>query len=572
MKKIMVCLLLVLCLMGTAQATEAWEERVRNLLTEVYGYSVAESESFVIEAQFADGIWHAEFAHADHPEWVYTAQFQPDGNLLEAQTPFAADFLSSNYPGEGTVRQAVEQMPKWFASWEENGPEDMLGWMTQQGVNRTHRLEEGLKTRTISAGNALREFFTGCYGQMTGWTKSLREWEKTLLDQFGLKVEAVQETDGIITYEVSLTQNHVPMTATRFKGEVPEDMRSAVQHPALEGWTVLCGAYGECSDAETMEKIMIRETGLLALGKGEERLLVMLAREGIGEWKLYSVGTKALLPGRDFYITGNPAEQLYEIVYPVSDTLSEVYAVRVQDFCRLQYYRRIDQLTGEGIQIRVSSYGKYEITEYGANGEQRMETIEEPQMNLLHLIDITQFPTTLEACQKAEAIYLPDGYGVAAGVHLRAQTSSRSKDLGDYNPGTIVEILGMKNGDPYDWYHVRVGSVEGYMSSVYVDYEGSVCMMTPLTGTPLPVGEAKENIKLRQNKGVLNTGLFAKTVQEIPAGTRMHILAETGSWLHVMIPSGEIGWMMDINGTDGYVKKDEIKQINITALPLQEMQ
>jgi len=153
-----------------------------------------------------------------------------------------------------------------------------------------------------------------------------------------------------------------------------------------------------------------------------------------------------------------------------------------------------------------------------------------------------------------------------------AQTSSRSKDLGDYNPGTIVEILGMKNGDPYDWYHVRVGSVEGYMSSVYVDYEGSVCMMTPLTGTPLPVGEAKENIKLRQNKGVLNTGLFAKTVREIPAGTRMHILAETGSWLHVMIPSGEIGWMMDVDGTDGYVKKDEIKQINITALPLQEMQ
>lgn len=573
MKKIALILLLALiCLTGAAQGEEMIRENVKSLLTEIYGYSAEESEAFQIEVGQENGVWDVSFAHKAHPEWLYTAQYHPDGGLLDSQSPFQSKVRFAYYPGEGTVRHGISQMLSWFADWENTGRGAMLEWMRQCSVHGTRVLQEGLGMGTLPPGNALHEFLLGCYGEKPNWSEPLREWEAELLEQHGLTIEEQPEIKGSVSYQVQLSDRHAPMTVTRFVGEVPKDMLNVCSHPALEGWTPLCGMYGECDDAEGLELLMRMESGLIAFEKDGERLLVMLSRSGEGEWELYSVGKKAILPEREFFITGNPAEQTYEIVYPVSETLDEVYTVRVDDFCRLLHYRRIDKITGEGIEIRVDSYGCYNVTEYRTGGETHQETIEEPQMNLLHLIDLQAFPTTLEACRQAEAIVLPKGYGVAAGVHLRARTSSRSKDLGDYNAGTLVEILDSADGDPYDWYKVRIGSAVGYMSSAYVDYEGSVCMMQPLVSRPLPVGEAKQSVKLCQNKGLFGTGLFAQTVREIPEGTRMHVLAECGEWLHVMIPSGEITWIMDVNGTDGYVKKDHIREINLMALPLNPIQ
>ena len=42
-----------------------------------------------------------------------------------------------------------------------------------------------------------------------------------------------------------------------------------------------------------------------------------------------------------------------------------------------------------------------------------------------------------------------------------------------------VEVLEELPGDPYPWYHVRIGRTEGYMSGIYVAYPGSVCSMEP---------------------------------------------------------------------------------------------
>ena len=105
------------------------------------------------------------------------------------------------------------------------------------------------------------------------------------------------------------------------------------------------------------------------------------------------------------------------------------------------------------------------------------------------------------------------------------------------------------------------------MASIYVDYEGSPCTTHPLTNhDPLPVAETMKAVNLKSG-----TGLFAKTIQELPAGTRMHVLAERGRWLHVMIPQNEIGWMMDVNGTDGYVLASDVRTAS-SALQLDWMQ
>jgi hypothetical protein len=38
------------------------------------------------------------------------------------------------------------------------------------------------------------------------------------------------------------------------------------------------------------------------------------------------------------------------------------------------------------------------------------------------------------------------------------------------------------------------------------------------------------------------------------------VIAVLGDWLHVVIPQGEPGWMMDVNGTDGYVKASDVME------------
>ena len=44
---------------------------------------------------------------------------------------------------------------------------------------------------------------------------------------------------------------------------------------------------------------------------------------------------------------------------------------------------------------------------------------------------------------------------------------------------------------------------------------------------------------------------------------QMHIIIDNGDWLYVDVPGGEIGFSMDVGGTFGYVRKDEINQMEL---------
>ena len=69
----------------------------------------------------------------------------------------------------------------------------------------------------------------------------------------------------------------------------------------------------------------------------------------------------------------------------------------------------------------------------------------------------------------------------------------------------------------------------------------------------LPVVEAQKEIPLKKG-----TGLFDGTVQTLPAGTKMHVIIENDDWLYVDVPQGEIGFLMDVEGNFGYVRKTDV--------------
>ena len=62
------------------------------------------------------------------------------------------------------------------------------------------------------------------------------------------------------------------------------------------------------------------------------------------------------------------------------------------------------------------------------------------------------------------------------------------------------------------------------------------------------------------------TGLFAGTVASFPAGTKMHVVMEDGDWLYVDVPRGEMEYLMDPEGTFGYVKKEDVLMASMICM------
>jgi len=554
----MLALALVLLFAAPARAEDV-RGSVLNLLTEVYGYTVEESQAFTIEVNGNE----ASFYPAGHPEWVYTILYE-DGQRKQSTTPFSPLAVRRLYPGESTVREGMRRLKEeWLPAWNEESREQMLAWLEETLVTQTSTLHSGLETGTLSEQDTVREFLVSCYGSFSEWPKAVREWEQGLLADLGLPapdVRIVRPTRGVNRWESRPYGSDTKKQFVCFVEETPQELEQAFAAPELEGWTLLCGAIYQIDENA--------RTGLAAFGRDGRRWLVALLEGEDGQWALNSLGENSLYPERDFWIDIGSKEYCFDIVYPISDVEKEWFTVLYVCWdwendvrCEASGYTRQNEATGESFAIKTSSYPEgFQVTSVTADGERKEEVINKSICIQMPMISLNDYPTTLEACREAAEFTLPQGYGYTNGVHLRAKKSTRSKDLGDYNAGTLVQVLGREPGDPYDWYHVRIGRAEGYMSSVYVRYDPDV--YTSVHGyRPLPVGEAVEDIHLRDG-----TGWFAKTVQEVPKGTRVHILAQCGDWLHVLIPQGELESIMDLNGTDGYVKEDQIKRVGLTEI------
>jgi len=596
MKRILPLLLILLLLPAAAFAYEASVpvDSAMMDLTEVYGYLPEELKDFTFTVTETDTQWQVDFYPNAHPNWVYTTVVsKKTGRFISGSgsTPFHVEGYSA-YPGEGGIRHTLytAQEKNWFADLSAVNRAAFLGWLRKWNMPVNDALQQGLTDGNITTAQVINEYFQSCYGDPESWPQALLEWRDEVLASYGFTVadappiainvvpqpEARYEP-GIRRRDAETRNIRRQITVTEFAGEVPDELQQVLSHPMLAGWTCICGAYIDANPSDTPDEY---ETGLLALQQDGERMLVCLRRPTRAEtWTVTPVGqNNALLSNGDVYITYAAKEGLYEITYPLSDTEAQRFRVRVIRYadtgvlCALEDYRSGNTVTGESIIIAAAESrdvaahdGKwYHVTATDTNGRTTEEQISALVPPYLDFIDADAFPKTAEACRADAGYTLPQNYGVACGVHLRAKKTSHSKDLGLYHFGTLLEVLGKEPGNPFPWYHVRIGSVEGYMASLYVDYPGSDCSMKPLQKyPPLAVAKAVKEIQLKKG-----TGLFDGTVTTLPAGTQMHVLAEIGGWLHVMVPQeGDPGWLMDINGTDGYVKAKDV----VTAATSQQL-
>ena len=350
---------------------------------------------------------------------------------------------------------------------------------------------------------------------------------------------------------------------TIFEGETPAALQQALLDAGLGEGKTVCGAMREYAlkPGETAGDIQPTQTALLALERDGVCTLVGLSRDDGEPWHAVELGEKMLLSGRGFTIVmegDRPNDLVFQVRYPTSDGGMESYAFRKARLWEVNWYQRTD---AQGAGWRISSFSDGFIVDTLPTQEGSAVAYNAYLPVWTEYMDsIADYPTTEDELKiLADTSWAAfDGTDIAAagGVHLRAEATSRSDSLGVYRMGTLVHVLGQEKGRDAPWYHVRVGHVEGWMSGVYVAFPRTREFVRSRGYIPLPVGRANQTVTLRTAMSDQS-----EAVCEVAQDTLMHVLnGPVNGWVHVMIPQGELSREMDIDGTSGSLREEEITQ------------
>lgn len=568
-KRLMTGILLVAALLGsflcTAQAADRTyfhqEEQIayaNACLTEVRGYTVEEAEQFVFEQSQQDGIAVVRYWHPECPDWVYSIQFSlTNGQILTNDSPFHSDY--QGYPGENSVRCIITLLQKQglLENWNKQAREAFRALLEQDGLTPNAELDKGLLSATYTPQQALKDFFSTCYGAEEQWPVAVGEWYQWLLETYQLtEPQQSAANEGVTRYRSSTDRAFV---LSEFTDAVPPELAEVFRHPMLEGWQVLSGAMVVYEDRSLDENY-----GLVAFGCGEKRLLCAL-RQGKKDdtWEILPA-SETLLPdgcmpvisrkkalsemgGREYVIR---FEQLNMAGVEDVTLVMQIVISREGHYVRLKECSFFDAT--QGIHYQAQLFNGECTVHMTDRATGRYDTSIRGNCFYTDLAMALRLDSVLAGIvkpEKADGLVLPAGSIMTGSVHLRKESSSHSKDLGMLSNGTIALNLGTETGDPFPWYHVRIGGLEGYVSSVYASE-------TPgnLLTTPTAVAMAREELFLRRQ-----SSWFAAKTAAVEKGTTMHIVLEYKGWYYVCVPEEQpAGLWMDSDGTFGFVRANQV--------------
>ena len=562
-------LLLALCLLGAllpGARAEAQDpvQMAKNLLTEVYGYTEAEAEAFTFDDP-GDGL---HFAPADHPEWEYFLPYDDETGAWDvsgAKTPFMQDGSYYRYPGEGAVRGLLRRAEEenWFGGWTAEDREALraalIGLYEQMEVEDPASRLTGAMLEVLSgesdAAGALQTLFEQLFGPVENWSAATLGWRDELLARWGLRLTAGSPlARGIRTFHTNVYyRGGKTADFVRFLEEVPAELDGALGPFRAKGWEALTGGYlrfdtpAATTDGDRENELS--GMGLIVLGKEARRLTCILDCRA-GAWELWALGENCLPQGQ------LPAIGLYSHIARFSLT----WPLDGERELRMTVLPAVAANEEHGYVQAVCELEA--CTVVNLRDGSTVLPIATPRY--LGEADLSGLPAAWEETDAAHDSVVPEGYVMAGGVHLRADHSSHSEDLGLLTRGVLLPVEEVVDGTEYPWIRTRLGPLKGYVSANYTSYEGWGISETASIA-PVPVAEARQALALRGDTGFFGTGLLAPTLAELPAGARMHVLIFNGDWLFVAAPRSEPGWFMDPDSDFGWVRASEVRLASTNA-------
>lgn len=562
MKRLCTALLCVLMMLSAAKA-EKFDPAVfaRMALTEMYGYTDREAQSFVMQD---DGAGTLLFYDAEHPSWVYTLTYD-EATWRAMTSPFKTQYEA--YPGENAVREVLRRAKenRWFESGTEKDRAALQNCMSEvNGIWIGPAFETVLADDNAEAAEIVKAFFVNCYGTENGWPAALTEWCGAVQAEYRFEADSTEKAPeaDIRRYTEEHGQYLPAAEVTEFKGEVPEELTAVfAAEPHLAGWTCLCGAMKQ----ETRQND-IGAMGLAVFEKDGERILVAMDCLK-GAWNLWTLGSGAVeqnaeteisilgdnVYGPHFLLRYDGAEgvRVLRVMLSVLLNTPKEDLCGHSALCSVEGYEFVSADRQEKVRLWVDwNDGVWHYMERGKDGV-RTASLRVNYSRWLGVCDWADFPDTIVKAQGMPEA-LPEGCVLTAGVHLRKDHSSRSKDLGMLKNATVIRMLERVKGDPFDWVKTSLGGLDGYVAINYTSAgSDSLCVGREY---PMPVAVCLKNVELKKS-----TGWFGKTAAELAAGTKMHVILEEGDWLYVVVPRGDIGWLMDVDGTYGYVRRSDVR-------------
>lgn len=366
------------------------------------------------------------------------------------------------------------------------------------------------------------------------------------------------------TWQLIVEDAAIYFDMTKFDTELPDEFMEAMAKTPFAGWQCVKGIRQE----ERVKKTDVRKGGaaLAAVQKdGQTMLLQFTCPEGKTWECVPAAEEKALLSGRDYdfdAVLDNSYPRV-EMVYPCEDGGREVFRLnlnhRIKEPVMLEHYRR-EYADGSKTTIggRINSVQFFYVETRSSSGTVTAEEMQYPYSTLLEALDADLYPKSLEEVQSymaANPLSVPAGYGILSSSNMREKASSQSGSLGFYHIGTPAKILDTAPGKREPWYKVQVGQTVGFVSGSYILPAEDMFLHIPYPCAPLTVGRARTDCELKEAAGTK-----AETAAKLKAGTGMYVLADCGDWLHVCIPQGELGYFMDIEGTYGYLRAQDVMQ------------
>lgn len=361
------------------------------------------------------------------------------------------------------------------------------------------------------------------------------------------------------------TESNLKYLVETFDKDVPEELRAALAETAFAKDEVLCGA----TLAFINKKGAVWEhVGLLAVVHKDTRLLLSAQKRG-ESWRILPESEIFLRDDAEFAITAETAVvresalnsslrseyAMLAVTYgQEAFLLKPTFGVQCYgDTAQAQWfelygYQNLDD-KGNGIAITCGAEGKEWTARRLQDGkaeELAKHFVRWPIR--IEYIDGDDFPTTAEeltAWAEAHPVSREGNWVFAANLRTWPTTRSASKGQYIYTPVERLFNLG-------SWHLIRIGETLGWMSETYITWEGQ-----PWPYNHYQCQIAAPGIARTKQEASLYQQPDGKVKQTLPAGTGLQILGVSEDWYHVHLPQGEVSWMVDGQGTYGYVRRTE---------------